>query len=1037
MRLWNRVDCCAERLANYHVLLSATPMAGRTLAQLLADTNVRRVSVPGTSARLTTLDLSGNGRYLRVQLAGTNYLQLAEVEAYGRTAINSTPVLSTPTAQGSRVGDSVDLALQASDADGDTLTWQAAGLPTGLTIGATSGRITGTPSATGGYNVMVTVDDGRGGSATASFAWTVQAAAVVIAPVVAPAVVQGGSATYSANVTGTANSGALSYSWDFGDGTPATAYSTSTTVTHAYAAAGIYSVTLSVRDANNDITTRRFYQAVALSAGSAQAFASASLAVETRSGASARLWVVNPDNDSVSVFDAVSNAKLAEIAVGAAPRTLAMASNGRVWVANKGAATLTLINTSTLAVAQTVTLPTASQPFGVLVAPDGNAFVALEGTGRVLKLSASAATLADVAVPGARHLALSADGTRLLVSRFITAPQPGESTATVGTSSGGVNTGGEVVELAPSDLAQRRRFVLQHSDKPDTTIGGRGVPNYLGAAAISPDGSAAWVPSKQDNIQRGTLRSGANLDFQNSVRAISSRINLVAQAEDYAGRVDHDNAGVASAAAYHPSGAYLFVALETNRQVAVLDAVGKRELFRIEAGRAPQGLALSADGRRLLVHNFMDRTVSSHDLAPLLDSGDAVLPAPVLLSTVAAERLAANVLAGKQFFYDARDTRLARDSYMSCAACHNDAGHDGRTWDFTGMGEGLRNTVALRGRAGMAQGRLHWSSNFDEVQDFEGQIRNFAGGTGLMSDAQFNTGTRSQPLGTAKAGVSTDLDALAAYLTSLNSFDASPWRSGGALTAQASDGRAIFAARCVSCHGGTAFSDSSGNVLRNVGTLKPSSGQRLGATLSGIDTPTLRDVWQSAPYLHDGSAATVEDAIRAHTTVTPALAATDVDALAAFVRQIGGQEAAVAAATGLRGDYFSGTALAGTPLLIRNEAIDFSWAGASPGGSVPVDNFSVRWSGFLTPTASGNWRFQTVSDDGVRVYVNNVLVINNWTAHSSTTNTSGNVSLTAGQRVSIRVEYYDSGGGAEIRLRWRSPSSSSYVAIPAAQLSPN
>ena len=50
----------------------------------------------------------------------------------------------------------------------------------------------------------------------------------------------------------------------------------------------------------------------------------------------------------------------------------------------------------------------------------------------------------------------------------------------------------------------------------------------------------------------------------------------------------------------------------------------------------------------------------------------------------------------------------------------------------------------------MRQGFLHWSSNFDEVQDFEGQIRTLAGGTGLMTDAAFNAGTRSQPLGDAE-----------------------------------------------------------------------------------------------------------------------------------------------------------------------------------------------------------------------------------------------------------------------------------------------
>src|SRR4029453_9789219 len=130
--------------------------------------------------------------------------------------------------------------------------------------------------------------------------------------------------------------------------------------------------------------------------------------------------------------------------------------------------------------------------------------------------------------------------------------------------------------------------------------------------------------------------------------------------------------------------------------------------------------------------------------------------------------------------------RLARDRYMSCASCHNDGGSDGRVWDLTSLGEGLRNTIALRGRAA-GQGFLPWSNNFDELQDFEGQIRTLSGGTGLMADADFNAGTRSQPLGDPKAGRSAALDALAAYVASLSAFDSSPYRtSSGALTAAAS-----------------------------------------------------------------------------------------------------------------------------------------------------------------------------------------------------------------------------------------------------------
>jgi mono/diheme cytochrome c family protein len=273
------------------------------------------------------------------------------------------------------------------------------------------------------------------------------------------------------------------------------------------------------------------------------------------------------------------------------------------------------------------------------------------------------------------------------------------------------------------------------------------------------------------------------------------------------------------------------------------------------------------------------------------------LPRSTVLQSVSSEKLTPQVLQGKQLFYEARDTRLSRDAYMSCASCHNDGASDGRTWDLRSLGEGLRNTPSLRGRAS-AQGRLHWSGNFDEGQDFEMQIRNLAGGTGLLPDSLLNAGTRSQPLGDPKAGLSADLDALAAYLKSLDSFAASPLRAaGGALTAQAVAGRSVFASQCLSCHGGSSFTSSATSPLQDVGTLKASSGTRLGGTLTGIDVPTLRDVWATAPYLHDGSAPTIESAIVAHTRL-PALTPADLASVSAFVRQIGGTEPGIGSVRG-------------------------------------------------------------------------------------------------------------------------------------------
>ena len=807
------------------------------------------------------------------------------------------PSIEDPGNQNGETGVEATLQLSATDPNGDPLTFSASGLPPGLSVEASTGLVSGMPTTVGTYNVNVSASDGIN-SASASFTWAIAAASTtfVLHPPATPApALAGTEIELTADATGGTD---LTYSWDFDDGTPPTPFNPSPVVNHQFTRPGIYYVTVTAVDAGGLPQLATVVVKVHLPITANAPSSSSSIILEALPGGGERLWVVNPDNDSVTAFDTELNSRLAEVDVGKAPRTLAAVSGGEIWVANKGAASITVIDADTRTVERTIALPFASQPYGIAASPTGDAvYVVLEAPGRLLQLDpASGAVLASLDVgPSPRHVALSSDGSRAYVSRFITRPLPGEDTAAVGTSSGGEPLGGEVVVVNTGSMSAVRTIVLRHSDKPDFDVQGRGIPNYLGAAAISPDGRSAWVPSKQDNVQRGGLRDGEDLDFKNTVRAISSRIDLQSEQEDYGSRIDHDNSGVTSAAAFDGLGLYLFAALETSREVSVVDAHGDSEIFKINTGRAPQGLAFSRDNQTLYVANFMDRTVGVYDASTLLSEGIANVPLVATLSAVSSERLGAQVLQGKRLFYDARDPRLAKDAYVSCASCHNDGGHDGRVWDLTGFGEGLRNTVNLRGRAG-GQGSLHWSNNFDEVQDFEGQIRNLSGGTGLMTNAQFTTGTRNQPLGDAKAGVSNDLDALAAYVASLGEFDASPFRNpDGSLTAAAQVGREVFIAKdCASCHGGTAFTISAANNPRDIGTLTTASGKRLNGTLSGIDIPTLRDAWATAPYLHRGSAQTLQEAIRAHDGLT--ITDAELDDLVAYVRQIGGQETTAPAA---------------------------------------------------------------------------------------------------------------------------------------------
>lgn len=140
-------------------------------------------------------------------------------------------------------------------------------------------------------------------------------------------------------------------------------------------------------------------------------------------------------------------------------------------------------------------------------------------------------------------------------------------------------------------------------------------------------------------------------------------------------------------------------------------------------------------------------------------------------------------------------------------------------------------------------------------------------------------------------------------------------------------------------------------------------------------------------------------------------------------------------ARGIPGAYFDNINLTDPATGSRADGpVDFDWGMGGTGvpGFTAVNFFSVRWEGLLRITTTDTYRFQTVSDDGVRLYIDGVLVIDNWTDHSATTDTSGDVFLTAGQVYDIQLEFYERTVDAEIRLRWgRNGNGYSYTAIPA------
>jgi hypothetical protein len=138
---------------------------------------------------------------------------------------------------------------------------------------------------------------------------------------------------------------------------------------------------------------------------------------------------------------------------------------------------------------------------------------------------------------------------------------------------------------------------------------------------------------------------------------------------------------------------------------------------------------------------------------------------------------------------------------------------------------------------------------------------------------------------------------------------------------------------------------------------------------------------------------------------------------------------------GLMARYYADANLQNLALERIDDTINFNWQLGVPAPGVQSEAFSVRWTGWVTAAYSEEYTFHTVSDDGVRLWVNEQLLIDNWTLHQATTDT-GRIRLEVGQPVSIRMEYFEHTGNAVAKLRWSSVSQAESI-VPSTALSPS
>lgn len=229
---------------------------------------------------------------------------------------------------------------------------------------------------------------------------------------------------------------------------------------------------------------------------------------------------------------------------------------------------------------------------------------------------------------------------------------------------------------------------------------------------------------------------------------------------------------------------------------------------------------------------------------------------------------------------------------------------------------------------------------------------------------------------------------------------------------------------------GDAGADAALDVAPDVGPCAPCSVWQVRCGTSCVDLTVNPENCGACNVRCDGRTQVCRSGVCADVTarcasVIPPPADGGVDA------SVGGD--AGAASQGLRAEYYATTNLRTLRQVRVDPTVDFDWTMASP-PVVSRETFSARWIGSVRPRYSEAYTFTTSTDDGVRLWVDGHLVVDDWTAHAATERTA-TVELTAFRAYAIKLEYFNGSGAGSTRLSWSSRSQTREV-IPASALTP-
>ena len=229
-----------------------------------------------------------------------------------------------------------------------------------------------------------------------------------------------------------------------------------------------------------------------------------------------------------------------------------------------------------------------------------------------------------------------------------------------------------------------------------------------------------------------------------------------------------------------------------------------------------------------------------------------------------------------------------------------------------------------------------------------------------------------------------------------------------------------------------------GKYLRGMGSLNPSNGQLYCDWLPQIEPfrsngngPWSMEITNGS-HLWVGGGFTGISGVPQSNIARFDLNAKSVNYAAPRVDLNGFQKNSGQQRGGLNATYYDNIDFTGAEVPRVDAGVNFDFGGGSPDPSIDVDTFSARWTGQVEAPVTGEYTFTTTSDDGVRLSVDGRSLVDNWTNHGPTDD-SGTITLQAGQKYDVQMDFFEDGGGAVLRLAWAYPGQDRQI-IPAGNL---